>query len=65
MNIEKIFNLDPYGTNAEKKSSLFDKKLHSLNKHHYKNSKNFKKIFDSCDVDVNILQHMKNYLLFQ
>ena len=56
MNIEEIFKLDPYRISAEKKSSIFNKKLHSLNKYHYKNSYNFKKIFDSSDVDINTLQ---------
>ena len=56
MNIEEIFKLDPYRISAEKKSSIFNKKLHSLNKYHYKNSYNFKKIFDSSDLDINTLQ---------
>lgn len=47
MNINDIKQLNPYSLNQEEKRKFFEKEIRDLTLHHYKNSKEYKKIFDS------------------
>ena len=52
MNIKKLLATDPYSLDSNQKSSMLDKVLFDLNKHHYKNSKNYKKIIDTIGFNL-------------
>ena len=47
MNINYYKKLEPFSLNKEEKRKFFEKEINSLTLHHYKNSKEYKKILDS------------------
>ena len=44
--INKLFEIEPYSLNEEKKFILFKKNINNLTQHHYNNSKEYKKLLD-------------------
>ena len=46
MKIEDYKKLDPFSLNKIKKKKIFENLISSLTLHHYKNSKDYKKILD-------------------
>ena len=46
MNINFYNKLDPFSFSEDEKKSFFEKEINSLTLHHYKNSKDYKKILD-------------------
>ena len=46
MNKDYFKNLDPFSLNKKDKIKFFLKEINILNKYHYKNSKEFKKIVE-------------------
>ena len=46
MNINNYKKLDPFSLNEREKRKFFEKEINSLTLHHYKNSKEYKKILD-------------------
>jgi len=49
MNINYYKKLEPFSLNKEEKRKFFEKEINSLTLHHYKNSKEYKKILDSFE----------------
>jgi len=52
MNINFYKKLDPYSLNKKKKEKFFEKEINSLLLHHYKHSKEYKKILDFFNYDL-------------
>ena len=53
MNIQDFLKKAPYSLGKKDKSTFLNSFFFSLNKYHYKNSTNFKKIIDSIDFNIN------------
>ena len=52
MNLEDFLRKEPYSLNYEDKKKYLDMYLNSLNKHHYENCPEYKKILDGIDFDI-------------
>jgi len=52
-NFEHYKSLEPYSLNKKEKRKFFDKEICNLTIHHYKNSPQYKKIFDTFGYQIN------------
>ena len=52
MNIEDYKKLEPFSLNKVKKKKIFENLMSSLTLHHYKNSKDYKKILDFLAINL-------------
>ena len=50
--IKDLLKKEPYSLNIKNKKTFFLKQLQKLNKHHYKNSINYRKIINKLNVDI-------------
>ena len=59
--IENLLRQNPYSLNKQKKKLFFSKQLQLLNKHHFKNSANYRNIIKKMDINIDkekILENM-------
>ncbi len=54
MIIDQLLALDPFSLDIKKKEKIFLKKIKLLNKYHYDNCKEYKKIIENLKIDKNV-----------
>ena len=54
--MSNFFDIDPFELSVNDKKSWFLKKINTLNNHHYKNCKPYKKIIDSKKTTAAVLK---------
>jgi len=60
MNIDSLFNIDPYSLSKSEKLELISEELSSLTRHHYSNCWQYRKIVDSMGFDVKSLNQVED-----
>ena len=53
MNIDTLFNIDPYSLCKNKKSEFLDDYLLDLTRHHYMKSRHYRRMLDALNLDIN------------
>ena len=57
--INKLFKIEPFSLNKEKKNILFKKIMTKLTQHHYSNSKEYKKILDFLNFNCKNISNLE------